>query len=95
MTPFLAFFALAALALAVDRVTETPPRRRCAGRRGRPCSSSSFSISLWRQSRSAAPFIAIHAEVTQLRAFVDGLEGALRPGAMVLQVPVRADMRRP
>jgi len=95
MTPFLAFFALAGLALAVDRVTETPPWHRWRG----AAWTAVLVIGLLDQSVATIPLRAtrlpIHAEVTQLRAFVDNLEGALRPGAIVLQLPPRAEMNVP
>jgi phosphoglycerol transferase len=91
MTPFLMFFALTGLALAVDRITDGPARRRWRG----VAWTSVLVLGLLDQSVATIPVrgdrMRIHDEVKQLRAFVSGLEDALPAGAMVLQVPVRPE----
>ncbi|MEO7189850.1 MAG: hypothetical protein ABI051_02200 [Vicinamibacterales bacterium] len=86
ITPFIAFFALAAVALWIDRAT---PRRRTRS----IVWAAVLTVGLLDEvvaatffNRLASP---VAAEVRRLNVFVSGLEQRLPRGARVFQLPVR------
>jgi hypothetical protein len=86
ISPFIAFFALAAVALAIDSLLDTRARRRAAG-------LIVLVLGLADQHMASAGLNAAHAgiaaEIPGLQAFVRDLESRLPDRAMVLQLPFR------
>lgn len=86
ITPFIAFFSLTAIALAIDSLS-TSRRRRIAAAAG------VLVVGLLDQRTAAVKMNTAHAgiaaEVAALRAFVEPLERRLPAGAMILQLPFR------
>ena len=87
ITPFVAFFSLAALALAVDRMTLARDRWRGTTWAGL------LIVGLLDQSVAFRPLeakrAAIDIEFRALREFLSGLEQRLPAGALVMQLPIR------
>ncbi len=88
ISPFIAFFSLLAVAMAIDRLKS--PRARTVA------VTVVLLVGLADQGQAARLInerhAAIAAEVAGLRTMVDTLERALPAGAMVFQLPVRAYM---
>jgi len=86
ITPFIAFFSLAAVALTLDSLCVAKARRLIA-------SAMLLVVGLTDQRIAAVPMNAEYnqnaAEVAQLEAFVRQLEDRLPAGAMILQLPFR------
>ena len=87
ITPFIAFFSLAAVALTADAVCRTRTRRLIAA-------AIILVIGLGDQRMAAiglnAKYAGIAAEMPPLRAFVSELESKLPDHGLVLQLPFRA-----
>lgn len=86
IAPFIAFFSLTAVALALDSV--------CRSRRGRVIAAACvLAVGLLDQHGAAADineqYPATLADMPSLTAFVRRLEGGLPAGAMVFQLPLR------
>ncbi len=89
MCPFIEFFALLAVALAIDTL--------CTSRRARTVVAVLvLAIGLADQGQAAQPFNAHYnayaAEISSLDALVGTIERALPTNAMVFQLPLRAYM---
>ena len=87
ITPFLVFYALAALALAVDRATRADHRLRGA------VWAALLVIGIADQSVGLTPLNAtreaIADEFGALRGFVGATEATMPHGALMFQLPVR------
>lgn len=87
ITPFIAFFSLAAIALVVDRATLGRPWHR------RAVLAGLLTVGLLDQTVGARPLNtagrAIAIEFRELRTMIDLVEPQLPPQAMVFQLPIR------
>lgn len=89
ISPFIAFFALLAVATAIDRMFKTP--------RARTVAAIALLVLGIADQGQATRLVndrqgAIAGEVVQLRHLVGTLEGKLPDGAMVFQLPIRTYM---
>jgi hypothetical protein len=89
ISPFIAFFAMVAVMVVIDRIFQTRRARVAAA-------TIVLVVGLSDQGQATRRlndrYDVIAAEISSLTTFVGTLERALPPGAMVLQLPFRAYM---